>query len=272
MHRLLRELDRLDAGAPGVRSAARRPGDLRRKTTAGSTAVVLAVAIGGLVAHKQWGVYLDAEGIHRAKPLGTAPEVAHGGGSFGFMQTQPGSSEPVAYDPCRPIEYVVNPAAAPVGAEGLLESAIDEISASTGLAFRSTGTTERLPQEGARPGATRRDPVLIAWTSPEVVPALAGTVAGIGGSQSLPDDFSGELYYVTGMVALDAPQAEGILSRPNGRGQLRAIMLHELGHLVGLAHVDDQQELMYSENVGRLDLGPGDREGLATLGSGRCFH
>jgi hypothetical protein len=34
----------------------------------------------------------------------------------------------------------------------------------------------------------------------------------------------------------------------------------------------DPGELMHADNVGRLALGPGDREGLAALGSGRCFH
>ena len=35
--------------------------------------------------------------------------------------------------------------------------------------------------------------------------------------------------------------------------------------------VDDTAELMYADNVGLLEFGPGDREGLAALGRGRCF-
>lgn len=49
-----------------------------------------------------------------------------------------------------------------------------------------------------------------------------------------------------------------------------ADLLHELGHLVGLAHVDEPTELMYDGNVGQLDFGPGDRQGLAVLGNGEC--
>jgi predicted Zn-dependent protease len=74
------------------------------------------------------------------------------------------------------------------------------------------------------------------------------------------------------MVALDAPQLKRVLSRRHGRELVRAIIVHELGHLVGLDHVNDPGELMHADNVGRLALGPGDREGLAALGSGRCFH
>jgi hypothetical protein len=38
-----------------------------------------------------------------------------------------------------------------------------------------------------------------------------------------------------------------------------------------LDHVDDPSELMYDRNVGLTEFGPGDREGLAALGSGSCF-
>jgi hypothetical protein len=104
------------------------------------------------------------------------------------------------------------------------------------------------------------------------VTGLGGTVAGVGGSTPGLDEYAGELRYVTGAVALDAPQLTDVMARPNGPAQVRAIIVHELGHLVGLQHVPDPAELMYPKNVGQLDLGPGDREGLAALGSGRCFH
>jgi|SRR5919106_456138 hypothetical protein len=66
---------------------------------------------------------------------------------------------------------------------------------------------------------------------------------------------------MTGTVALDAPQLTHLMAFPRGANAVRAIVVHELGHLVGLAHMDDPSELMYDDNVGRLALGPGDREG-----------
>ena len=39
---------------------------------------------------------------------------------------------------------------------------------------------------------------------------------------------------------------------------------------VGLGHVQDTRELMSESNSGQLDFGPGDREGLARLGSDDC--
>ncbi len=49
------------------------------------------------------------------------------------------------------------------------------------------------------------------------------------------------------------------------------MILHELVHVVGLAHVDDPTELMHPESQdGVTALGPGDRAGLARLGQGPC--
>jgi hypothetical protein len=48
------------------------------------------------------------------------------------------------------------------------------------------------------------------------------------------------------------------------------VVLHELGHLVGLAHVNDPQQLMYSRGSTSNGLGPGDLAGLARLGEGAC--
>ncbi len=79
------------------------------------------------------------------------------------------------------------------------------------------------------------------------------------------------LHYVTGGVTLDSASFAAMRQRPDGPALQRAIVLHELGHLVGLAHASDQTELMNADNDGRLDYGPGDREGLAKLGAGPCL-
>lgn len=57
----------------------------------------------------------------------------------------------------------------------------------------------------------------------------------------------------------------------DGRQVVRAIVLHELGHLVGLGHVTDATQLMYPEGQpGVTDFGAGDLAGLAALGRGTC--
>ena len=270
MMRLLRELDRADAG---VSPGAVRARSVARRLLAAASVTLLVAAFLFLLAHKLWGVTLTGDGFRLSGPLGRLPEVATGVGTYTFLQHQPGDPDrPVAYDPCRPIEYELNDTLAPPGAAPLVRDAVDGISRATGLQFEYVGTTDRVPDPDARPIGDSREPVLIAWTTPQVVPELENRTAGIGGSRPQRHEFSGDLHYVTGMVALDSPAMHEVLAGPNGPALARAIVLHELGHLVGLGHVKDSNELMHDDNAGRLDLGPGDREGLALLGSGACYR
>ncbi|MGH9188112.1 MAG: matrixin family metalloprotease [Acidimicrobiales bacterium] len=97
-------------------------------------------------------------------------------------------------------------------------------------------------------------------------------MAGIGGSGWVPVPSNNAKVYVSGLVTLDGPQFEEILQRPDGRDQARAVILHELGHLAGLDHVEDSTQLMNA--VGSQDVtgfAVGDLIGLAELGRGACF-
>ena len=71
-------------------------------------------------------------------------------------------------------------------------------------------------------------------------------------------------------VQLDAPGLTETLAFPEGPALVRAIIMHELAHVVGLDHVNDPTQLMHAENSGQLDFGAGDRAGLALLGTGKC--
>lgn len=56
--------------------------------------------------------------------IAAIPDYAPGEGSFAFVLAQRGSDEPVGYDPCRPIEYAVNPEGAPDDWSDLVETAV----------------------------------------------------------------------------------------------------------------------------------------------------
>ena len=207
-------------------------------------------------------------------PLGTPPPVPAEKGPFVFASTQDGSAEPITWDPCRPIRYVVNPSGAPPGGQELIEDAVARTSAATGLEFEYEGTTDETWSDGRTPYQPDRygerwAPVLITWTTPAAVPELAGLVAGQGGPTAvgLAED---ELVHVTGGVVLDADQLNTVLGTPDGAVHVRSVIQHELGHVVGLDHVDDPTQLMHPEASTVTDWGAGDLHGLHALGSGEC--
>jgi hypothetical protein len=110
--------------------------------------------------------------------------------------------------------------------------------------------------------------VLVAWSDEGEVPDLKGRVAGVGGSAAATR--AGHDWFVTGSVILDGADLADVVQRRTGRAQVRAVIMHEFGHLLGLDHVRAADELMHVSNVGMTAFGPGDRAGLAALGSGEC--
>ena len=223
----------------------------------------------------------------QAAPLGQPTAVIKGSGPFAFMQTQPlqlpapAGGEigpaPVAYDPCRPVHVVVNGRAAPKNGDRLIRDALSKLTEATGLVFVVDGATSEIPAENRAPYQPelypgRWAPVLVAWSDATESPLLAGDAAGSGGSLALSLPGRGSVY-VTGQVVLDGPQLAEALDGPRGTRAARAVIHHELGHLVGLNHVEDRSQIMYpSTQAGFSDYAAGDLLGLARLGRGACFR
>jgi hypothetical protein len=189
-------------------------------------------------------------------------------GHYAFTMTQPGSHQPVGWDPCSTIPYVVNPDGAPDDWQDLVADGTHDLEQATGLRFRDGGTTGDRDFRDRTGLFGKPEPVLIGWATETEMPDLAGDVAGLGGSAAI-ESRPGHLTYVTGMVALDRDYFAQ-LDEAGDRTEMRAILDHELGHVVGLAHVHDRGELMYDDNVGRTTFGPGDLQGLARVGAVDC--
>jgi hypothetical protein len=209
------------------------------------------------------------------QPINVAPTPAVQSPVHVFMQTQPDSADPVAYDPCRAIHVVMDDRRAVAGGSAFVNQALATIHAATGLEFVVDGVTDEVPskdREAYQPDryGKRWAPVLIAWSDPTETPELAGDVLGLAGSQSVTD--GKESVYVTGGVTLDGPELAGLLALPNGEAQVRGVIEHELGHLVGLDHVNDPTQLMNPSTDGTVTTyAAGDLTGLSLLGQGACF-
>ncbi|TKJ28351.1 matrixin family metalloprotease [Blastococcus sp. CCUG 61487] len=228
---------------------------------------------GGTLAPERIPGFPTPAGDASDTPLGVPLDPPPGGGPHAFLEFQTWAEAPVAYDPCRPIHYVVRPDNAPPGGAEVIRSAVERISEVTGLQFVDDGATAERPTDEREPYqpdvyGDRWAPVVIAWETVAENPDFDGERVGEAGSQWVAIGL-GPHVYVTGTVSLDAEEF-GVILRRGGERLARAIVLHELAHLVGLDHVDDPSQLMHPTTGDVYDFADGDLTGLAALGRGRC--
>ena len=204
-----------------------------------------------------------------------APPTGVPASSYAWMQTQSGGSEPVRFDPCRPLHYVTRSGGTGTDASALVHEAVAAVSAASGMTFVHDGDSAEAPSEGRAPFQPERygdrwAPILIAWTDAKESPELAAEgAAGLGGG--IPwRDTTGRVSYVSGTVWLDTEFALPRLADPEGRSAVRAVIIHELTHVLGATHPEDTTQLMSATGDGSTDLGVGDRYALAVLGGGDC--
>lgn len=207
-------------------------------------------------------------------PLGKPPVVQPRSASYALLIAD------AAYDPCRAVHYVTRAENMPAGGQELIRQAVDSISRATGLVFIDDGMTDEpstSPRRAFQPEryGDRWAPLLFSWKTPAEQGAFNGssggkTTVGIGGSTAYTVNGKSNVY-VSGEVQLNAQRLSATLGGHGGADQVRAVIEHELAHVVGLGHIGDTTQLMAettSESV--TAFGAGDLTGLALLGAGEC--
>lgn len=198
------------------------------------------------------------------------------------VSAQPWSAEfvdtagaPARWDPCSPIDYVVNYLYAPPGAQADVTGAIARVSAATGITFVAQGASDESAmrerpayQPDVYPG--RWAPVLIAWSPPsgtdllddpksEAVTVPVAVTGGVGGGS-----------LVSAEVVLNTQRQLTVGFGPGpSEGE---VLMHELGHVVGLGHVASTSEAMYPSVRGIAAYGSGDLAGFAAVGRPAGCH
>jgi hypothetical protein len=200
-------------------------------------------------------------------------------GDYAFLEMRGPHGSATRWNPCAPIHYRVNLNDAPPGALDDLQETIRRTTAATHVPFVSDGTTDETPVQWLAdptlsepgPDGPRWRPVLVSWETRDAWLQLGGSPSTKGFAEPIAVNADGYREYVTGLVVIDADPA-GFADFPAGfdqPGSQGVVLLHEFGHLMGLAHVQDTKELMTAGGDGEptaRDWGPGDRAGLARLG------
>ncbi len=191
--------------------------------------------------------------------------------------------EKYRWNPCTPITYMVNPNGAPADWAADVTGALQRVTSAAGLRFQYLGTTTAIPQ-GIGTDTTAN--LLIAYLRPGQSPLIPvgearNGLAGKGGAAGIPvNTASGVQGRLTGgTVALNLDIVRGL---PAGFGKGRTtgyvgtrgqLLMHEIGHAMGLGHVNSEPQIMYPQMGAKYaSWGAGDLAGLTSVGAkGGCL-
>jgi hypothetical protein len=226
--------------------------------------------------------HVDAYGVRSIQPN----EIAQLPKTYTFLKVAGDGCTPDRFNPCEPIHYVQNAAAAPPFAADNVREAFRRLAAATGMKFVDDGLTD----EDARTGpyvperyGQRWAPILIDWQHfPPEQTNGASQVLGNTNIMRIGDTtVSGRLRFNVDAYNNEITKAPieagfgpsaGSGTGPIGRDNIQwgRVVLHELAHVVGLGHSSDPASLMYPDAAQQTsrpaDFNRTDLAGLQYLG------
>jgi Matrixin len=190
---------------------------------------------------------------------------------------------PVRWDPCRPIRYVVNMGGYPESYRADIEESIDRIASATGLTFTNAGSSTFVPQARLPFDPTVFNPdsdrdllrgvdgllpyeLLITLSNETKSDAIDGGVVGRAAPLWATDGYTTPRYLQASLII----DVDDVSNRSSWSGYgVGQVLLHELGHVVGLGHISDNTQIMNPSISGVTTFAGGDLRGLWQVGASR---
>ncbi len=181
------------------------------------------------------------------------------------------------WNPCRTHTYKVNLASVPTATRAAVlaetQASLRVLGAKTGMSFSYRGTTAEIPRVGSY--ARQSADLIVAFTTPLKTNYLYGAADARGGnaatirSMTIGTTTTYTAAIVKGFVVVNTPKLLRSYRAGFGTGVRRGnLILHELGHVVGLNHVSNARLLMNPILSGYSPSGyaAGDAAGLSVVG------